>query len=469
MKQNERRELEDDLEFEITNLDEADGDAPIAAGSREKPVVFLRKHKGVITIATATLSALALLLILLSIAPVRQFLIPAPVQTTFAYRLDGSPPWGHLFVDGQAVKLASGGVYPLFSLTRGKHSLLWRADPFSPQQCIVMVPVESGIDTCKHPEIPPASGGTDSYISFPTDLALLSREQSTALLEATQAAFDSQQSSEMLRAGDVYAQTGEAVGPNAPSCTVLQIAALCLANAHQPLKATLRMQLDTTSWSRVSCARGACASNGQNCHIFCAPFLYGAAPDGSVSQTVWKANVYAQVFWRFSAADGSVVVDNQADSFIRGQQNDIEVPLNISWDGRRWGVTMRMAGDYAYSGDPVCDAAMRDLNNLENAVPVATGQETQTSMNCIRGTTLASGCLIAFNLQTGDALLTPPPSPAVVAYVMQRFGVLLAVNSAAHHLFPFLPVASAYEKQLAQQWAGHRVMADVQVQVNMRR
>jgi hypothetical protein len=36
---------------------------------------------------------------------------------------------------------------------------------------------------------------------------------------------------------------------------------------------------------------------------------------------------------------------------------------------------------------------------------------------------------------------------------MQRFGVLLAVNATAHHLFPFLPVANAYEKQLAQQWA----------------
>ena len=118
---------------------------------------------------------------------------------------------------------------------------------------------------------------------------------------------------------------------------------------------------------------------------------------------------------------------------------------------------MSTTGDYAYSGNPVCDAAMGDLYTLENAVPAATGQETQTSMNAIQGTTFASGCLIEFKLQTGVfPVPTPTPPPLVVAYVMQRFGVLLAVNSAAHHLFPFLPVASAYEKQLAQQWAGRQ-------------
>lgn len=451
MKQNEPEELQDGFEFEITNLDEENGDAPLAAP--EKPVFFLRKHRRLVTLATTTLIVLAMLLILLNVAPVRQLFTPAVVQTTFSYRLDANPPWGHLSVDGQAVKMTSGGIYPLFSLTRGKHTLLWHADPFSPQQCIITVPVGTGIDTCKHPEIPPASGGTNSYISFPTDLTMLSTEQRTALLQATQAAFDSQQSSEMVRAGELYAQTAETPGLNPPSCTVLQIAALCLANAHQPLKATLRVQLDTTTWSRVSCAGGACASNGQNCHIFCAPFLY-AAPDISVSPTVWHATIYAQLFWRFSALDGSVVADNQADSFIRGQQNDIEVPLNISWNGQRWGVTISMIGDYAYSNDPVCDAAMEDLYNLENAVPATTGQDTQTSMSAIRGATFASGCLIEFKLQTGASLPpTPTSSPPLVAYVMQRFGVLLAVNSAAHHLFPFLPLANVYEEQLAQQWA----------------
>ncbi|HEU0004292.1 MAG TPA: hypothetical protein VFQ36_25540 [Ktedonobacteraceae bacterium] len=453
MKHNEGDEAQDDFEFEITSLDETDGDAPHVARLPEKPVFFLRTHRKLVTAATTGVVVLAILLIVFSIAPIRQLFTPTVEQTTFYYRLDANPPWGHLFVDGQAVKMTSSEAYPLFTLTRGKHTLLWRADPFSPQQCVAMVPVGSGIDTCKHPEIQfGSSAGADSYISFPANLSLLSTEQRYALLQATQAAFDSQQSSELMRVGDLYAQTAETTGPDAPLCTVLQVAALCLADAHQPLNATLRLQLDTVSWSHIPCSRGACESNGQNCHLFCDIFQYDA-PDTSVSPTIWQAYVYVQLFWRFSTLNGQVVADNQADTFIRGQQNDIALPLNITWNGRQWRVSITMIGDYSYASDPVCNAAMGDLYNLENAVPATTGQDIQTSMNPVRGTTLASGCLIEFKLQTDASSLPTPTAPPLVAHVIQRFGVLLAVDSAAHRLFPFLPVASAYEKQLARQWA----------------
>ncbi len=454
MSKGEFEEPQDDLDIEITELDAAEGNATPAARLPESTVFFFRRHKKPVTIATAAVFVLAILLILYNIAPIRQLFTPVAQQTTFSYRLDANPPWGHLFADGQAVTMTSSEFYPSFSLTRGKHTLLWRADPFSPQQCVIMVPVGSGIDTCKHPTIPPTSGGTDSYISFPTDMALLSTGQSAALLQATQAAFDSLQSSEMISAGDLYAQTAEADGPNSPACTVLQIAALCFVNASQPLKATLRLQLITNAGSRVSCSGGACASDGQNCSLFCDPFLY-ASPDVQVSSTLWQATVYVQLFWQFSTLDGRVVVDNQADTFIRGQQNDIAVVLNVTWDGRQWGVSIAMGGDYTFSSDPICDAAVGDLNNLENAVPAMNAQDAQTSINAIRGTSLADGCLIEFKLQTGG-LATPTSSPP--AYILQRFGVLLAVNGAAHTLFPFLPIASTYEKQLAQQWLTRQAM-----------
>lgn len=460
MRHNESDETRDDFEFEITDLDETGANTPRAPRLPEQPVFFLRRHRKLVTAATTGVVVLAILLIVFSIAPVRQFVTPPQqVQTTFYYRLDANPPWGHLFVDGQATRMNSAGAYPLFTLTRGKHTLLWRADPFSPQQCVVTVPIGSGIDTCKHPGIPlGSSGGTDSYISFPASLSLLSPARRSALLQATQAAFDNQQSSELMRVGDLYAQTAETGGPNSPSCTVLQVAALCLADAQQPLKATLRLQLDTSVLS----------NNGQGCFLYCEAFLY-SAPDASVSRTLWQPFVYVQLFWQFSTLDGQVVVDNQADTFIRGQQNDVFLPLNITWNGQRWGITMPMVGDYAYSSDPVCDAAMRDLNNLENAVPATTGQDTQTSMNPIRGTTLASGCLIEFKLQTNASALPTPTSPPLVAHVIQRFGVLLAVDSAAHRLFPFLPVAGAYEKQLARQWAILQpVVKDGQVVVRQR-
>jgi len=46
---------------------------------------------------------------------------------------------------------------------------------------------------------------------------------------------------------------------------------------------------------------------------------------------------------------------------------------------------------------------------------------------------------------------TPTPTASTVAYVIQRFGVLLAVNALAHRLWPFLPVADAYTQHIAQQ------------------
>jgi hypothetical protein len=160
-----------------------------------------------------------------------------------------------------------------------------------------------------------------------------------------------------------------------------------------------------------------------------------------------------QLFWQFTTLQGQIIAENQADTFIRGQQNDISVPLNTIWDGEQWDVSIARIGDYVYASDPVCAAAMDDLYNLESAVPATTAQNTDTSMNPIQGTTFASGCLIEFELQN-DVIRTTTPniSPPLVADVMQRFGVLLAVNDEAHHLFPFLPVANAYEKQLAQHW-----------------
>src|SRR5260370_22701991 len=154
MRNSELEGPQDDLDVEITGLDKADADRPVAARLPEKPVLLLRKHRGLVTVATTGLVVLALLLILFSIAPIRQLFTPAVEQTTFYYRLDANPPWGHRFVDGQAVRMNATVVYPLFTLTRGQHTLLSLADPIAPPQCRFMFPLRSGTDNCKHPEVP---------------------------------------------------------------------------------------------------------------------------------------------------------------------------------------------------------------------------------------------------------------------------------------------------------------------------
>lgn len=452
----------EDIEVEITDLDEgkAAADTRHTARVTGRTLTFARRHQRPLSFATLAVMALATLIIVFSATHTQQLSTvgstasPTAEPATFTYMLDASPPWGHLFVDGKATSILSAGADPHFSLTRGKHTLLWRADPFPPQQCILMTPVGSGVDTCKHPDVPPASGGTDSYISFPTNLDLLPASQRDALIQATRAALASQQSSETVQAGELYAQTPGTIASNHHSCTLLQTAVFCFATANQPLQASLRLQLDTGSVPNAPCALGACDSSDQNCRLFCSLSVYDA-PGFPVSQTAWQAVIHIHLLWQFATLHGQRIADNQADTFIGGQQNDFSLQLNISWNGQQWGVTTGSNSNNLYSDNPVCNAAGTDIYTLSS--PNATSNTQQYfSQNAIPGSGLAAGCLLQITLQSDPNAASTPTVPPTVAYVMQRFGVLLAVNSAAHRLWPFLPVANAYEKHMAQQWAARQ-------------
>ncbi len=435
MDQNELEEPPDDV-VEITNLNQDD-----EAGSSNTPRFFMEtwllspKYRKQKTIATAVCMGLALLIVLFALTPVSRLFPrgspPTVEPSTYYFGLDANPPWGLLSVDGKRVALFSRGAYTLFSLPRGQHTLTWYAAPFVPQQCRLSVPVDFGNATCQFPDAAPHLGGTISaYISFPTNLTMLSAGQRTALLQAAQAVLDRQQSSETIQAGEVYAQTLAVSGTNTRSCTVvLQRAAICFATAHQPLKATLRLQLDTGPSPDVPCANGACDSGNQDCRLFCDVSAF-AGSNITLAPAVWQASVLVQE-------------ENQADSFILGQQNAIAVPLNITWNGMGWGVTPTGQSGAFGSDDPVCQAAAIDMDTL-----VFASTPPHTEPHLVPGPTYASGCLITIPLGSG---LNGTPTASTVAYVIQRFGVLLAVNALAHRLWPFLPVADASTQHLVQQ------------------
>jgi hypothetical protein len=154
-----------------------------------------------------------------------------------------------------------------------------------------------------------------------------------------------------------------------------------------------------------------------------------------------------QLLWQFTTRDGRVVEENQADSFILGQQNALTVPLNITWNGMGWGVTPTNHSGSFGSDAPVCQAAVGDMSTL-----VFASAPPNSEPQLVPGPTPASGCLI--NIPPGSGLHgTPIPTPpaSMVASVIQRFGVLLAVNAMAHRLWPFLPVADAATQHMAQQ------------------
>ena len=453
MDQNELEEPHDDDVVEITNLPQDD-----EAGSSNTPRFFMEtwllspKYRKQKTIATAVCMGLALLIVLFALTPVSRLFPPGSSPTvepsTYYFGLDANPPWGSLSVDGKRVALFSRGAYTLFSLPRGQHTLTWRAAPFAPQQCRISVPVDFESATCQFPNATPHLGGTISaYIGFPANLTMLSAVQRTALIQAAQAVLDRQQSSETVQAGEVYAQTSAVSGTNTRSCSVvLQLAAICFAAAHQPLKATLRLQLDTGPSPDAPCANGACDSGNQDCRLFCdGPAFAGS--NITRSPAVWQASVQVQLLWQFTTRDGRVVEENQADSFILGQQNALTIPLNITRNGMGWGVTPNSQSSAFGSDDPVCQAAFGDMYTL-----VFASTTLNTEPQLVPRPTYASGCLITIPLGSGlNGTPMPTPTASTVAYVIQRFGVLLAVNALAHRLWPFLPVADASTQHLVQQ------------------
>jgi hypothetical protein len=443
MNQNEIEEPAKDLEIEITDLDEVDakGSFPRPLRLFMEPRFISRKYRKPVTIATTAFIVLAMLLLLLSTSPLKLLFtqtLPSTEPATFSLSLVANPPWGLLYVDGQSVTLNK-GAYPQFNVARGQHRLTWQAAPFAPQQCIISLPVGSGTDTCRHPGVGP-NGQDDvrNAIFFSANLSMLSPEQRSALIMATQRALATQQSSETIQAGELYALNSETPGSNHRSCTLLQIAVFCFAVANQPLQAKLSLLLDTDTLRNNACLPGtaACMENGQDCLLFCdgPAFSY---PMRVSDRAVWQSFVTVHLFWQFATRKGQVIVANQPDTFILGMQNEHFMQLNIRWNVKGWDVTPVRQSDNNTNNDPVCEAAYGDLYTLGFAATPPSG------LQLVQETTTASGCLIKISLQADPNVAPTPimPAPPTVVYVLQRFGVLLAANASAHRLWPFLPVA----------------------------
>jgi hypothetical protein len=168
---------------------------------------------------------------------------------------------------------------------------------------------------------------------------------------------------------------------------------------------------------------------------------------------VWKVMVVVRAFWQYETLDRQMIAYNEADTFMGGLENEHFVPLLISRDSSGWHVSPLFLNPQALFGDPVCDSALVDARIVVGAfmvkhVPIPIDYRSVASPN------LADGCVVVMTPQPGpDMTPTSPASPPLVAYCLHRFGVLLAANDVAHHQWPYLPVANAREKQLAQRLA----------------
>ncbi len=469
----EHRQPQDDFTIEIVDINElgetvADSDSGTPSAAQPPPAGLEprfspRQRRGQLAI-TSAIVALAVLLILGSTASVRElvggvFIRPAPTPVpTLApgadlFYVQGSPPWGHLSIDGHPIsRLPQIGIDAPLRLSRGQHTLVWQAEPFQAQSCTVSVPARYDTDTCGHNATAQVSGLLASIITFSVSLATLTGEQRIALIQAAQAVIATQQSTDTVRPGEQYA-----FSPQDPECKPSFQEPLCYATAKQPLKATLSFQLDTDAVANAPCAgpQPGCTFLYQNCHLFCT----GSAPASSATQE-WDVFAPVHVGWEFVTLDGRIlardVPDNSLWDYATGQVNDESLMLlRITWDSLGWHVTIPSDASVQNAGflNPICGAAQEEVQLLQPPAD-ASGTPVYPQWQFVSGPLPAAGCLAVGTPQL-NAFTTPTPthSPPLVAYCLHRFGVLLAANSAAHRFWPDLPVADAYEQGLSHQLA----------------
>jgi hypothetical protein len=453
MDDTEQEQFHDDVE--ITDLPEATQAAgrfnisrgragqapPLLAGW---PFRRLSPRQRVWQLAVITGSvALIALIVLASSATTRNALItgivgrqPTPTPTLFPgtdlFYIQGTPFWGHASLDGRELtRLPIAGTDQPLRLTRGSHIVRWYADPFQPQTCLITIPALVGTDAClSHDVVQLKSDLFASIITFSESLDSLPDNQREALTRATQVAVNTLPSTEMVQPGEQYIDVRSNLG---------------VATARQPMRATLNFQLDVAPTSTASCVSGLARSVIPSC-LDCLQFCTASNQAFPVSPTNQPWSIYALVSatWKFTTLDGHVVEQNQPDS-----PHEHLIELQITWDGENWQVSVLVNTlETPVVGNPICESAQEEIGM--NGYFGATGGNVEEAVNWqqfVSKANLAAGCLAVGMPQQSTS--DQPHLP--IAYLLYRFGVVVAGNDAAYRYWASQALADAYEQHLVQQ------------------
>ncbi len=373
-------------------------------------------------------------------------IVPPPTPTIApgldSFYFDVNIPWTQVSIDGQNIHIPSISSGAPIRLAPGKHLVRWQAAPFQAQSCSITVPVRFYLnDTCVL--------ATDELDSFPhpfhaqllvlhESMSTLSVDQQNVLMDAIQRALDRQDTSTMVQQGEMY------FGPKGGT------------SAYQPLRATLRFQLDTGVAS-ASLSVGKIRSNGtqiytinaQDCQILCSlPWQLRPPPARSQVPT-WWAFAFAFPHWDYFTLDGQAMSLDQPIDAGGAAANSHTILLGLFWYASSWHIQVFFKQDIApfiFSGqtplssgapiydDPACAAAQDLLSDVS-------GNFTQ--VRYIADTNPANGCL-AIAKWIGS---TPEPD----LWYIEHFGTLYTANAAARQATPDFPPADAYDHHLAQQ------------------
>lgn len=451
----ERENPPNDLEVEITDLDTH----PSTRGNTLKRRLTPRLRRLSLAL-TVVLVILLVGMIMTSVVNVgglleSSLLKPGPIVASYnlPVYLQGNPSWGQFTVDGKpVVPLPVAEHHKPLVLTPGPHHITWQVAPFRPQNCIVsVVDVSTVTGPCfLNGTILTGYEPNNSILilSFSASLNDLPSGQRAALISKVQTIEDGYAFSETVHPGEVYAISEQKIAANLSLCTFVAQLAFCYARASQPLLAKLRLQLDTSTSPDDPCVvSGPCLNSQQDCRSFCAdPTL--SWPGQFATAKGWDVVVVVQLLWSYSTFSNQVIARDQPDSALRGVQAYQTVSLHIDRGKQGWLVVPSSSETNSGADDPFCSQGMQDIIGLLNSSGNSQQVNVQQSFHT------AADCLEIAGLSASEVSATPTPTPATNALqnavFLDRFGVVLAVNEVAQHLFPSLPLADAAEKSLAQ-------------------
>lgn len=374
---------------------------------------------------------------------------PASAATN-SYYLAVDVPWAGVTLDGRPLRRPIMGSDPPLVLSPGRHQIGWQAPPFAPQRCTLSIP-HAAADTC------PVSGlldfgprwGEAHLVALHESLANLSPADRATVVSTVQEVLDAEPSGDVVQPGETYLT-------RAGSTT-----------ATVPLRATLRLQLDTGDDPATRCqllltsaALSPCVLDGQDCRRFCVlPFNLRTPDSGIVPDAgrygAWLVRGLVRAAWDYTTLGGQPVASHQPLDDGSATGADHILLLALEWSHGAWfAVPLVTPGGAEYSAgsdtpaiaqDPVCAGALDRFATLRPA-------EGYTWLRVRSGVSDVAGCVIVDGV---GSLPQARATPGVAfegdgAYYLERFGILYALNVAAHRLHGDLPLGGALQQQAAQ-------------------
>lgn len=401
MRTDETHALSDDpsqLTIEVSPLTPA----PAAAGKHRQPG---RWHPRLLAEIAAVLvvALLATTLLITRPGPLSGLLLSQPPLKTPAGAVVfvHGVSWGKLQLNGQTIRATTNGNDPLY-LPRGQNTLTYNAAPFPALNCTISAPAARS-DTCRIDSGKNSNSGSPSFSGRIVDLRAtpdrLSANQRDAFVKAIQPQLDTFNATITILPGDHY---------STPEARLL--------TADRTFTMTLHYRLSADEIGLPD--------------FGCVPFCDGFPEDNwSLSPTV---------SWDYVDQYGNAQTVLQGPGGASASSMGLLVALQ--WDGG-WHVSFPHESASSTLCEIIDNMVLNQArNNHDDSLGVGCQDNPRTPYI---GTVM--------ELRGAQSTSNGPQSTQGTSYALYRGGALVALDSAAHDLAPWMPMASAHELAIARQ------------------